>query len=208
MLNGVDVRVDHDNIDNSTGYSSIFELANGGQLTCKNIQVTSIPIATQEKLSEEGSAFVLARIRAFDQSQQKDSEYNGKTVERYSDVSKQVSAVIKESTIKIENSTVNGDLTCFVCESSTAWSLSWIGGGVTVEQRFLTARTKSMFPFESAKVQLRLRDATFVCQDGFARLEDAPGQDDVPQLRVVVEHCRFIIPESAVLLEQVGVAEP
>ena len=60
----------------------------------------------------------------------------------------------------------------------------------------------------SANVQLHLRDATFVCQDGFARLEDAPGQDDVPQLRVVVEHCRFIIPESAVLLEQVGVAEP
>ena len=208
MLNGVDVRVDHENIDNVPGYSSIFELANGGQLTCKNIKVTSIPIATQEKLSEEGSALVLARIRAFDQSQQKDSEYNGKTVEPSSDISKQVSAVIKESTIKIENSTVNGDLTCFVCESSTAWSLSWIGGGVTVEQRFLTARSKSMFPFMSANVQLRLRDATFVCQDGFARLEDAPGQDDVPQLRVVVEHCRFIIPESAVLLEQVGVAEP
>ena len=87
-------------------------------------------------------------------------------------------------------------------------SLSWIGGGVTVDQRFLTVKSSSTHPFEPAKVQLRLRDATFACQEGFARLEDAPGQDDVPQLRAVIDSCRFIIPESDVLLEQVGVAEP
>ena len=27
-------------------------------------------------------------------------------------------------------------------------------------------------------------------------------------MRVLAEHCRFVIPESSVLLEQVGVAEP
>ena len=99
-------------------------------------------------------------------------------------------------------------MTCFVCESSTEISLSWTGGGVTVDQRFLTVRSSSTRSFEPAKVQLRLRDATFACQNGFTRLEDAPGQDDVPQLRVIVDRCRFIIPESVVLLEQVGVAEP
>ena len=110
--------------------------------------------------------------------------------------------------IEMENCVVNGDITCFNCEASTALSLSWIGGAVTTRNRFLTVDTSSVNSVESVQLQIQLLDASFVCKKGFARLADAPGQDDVPQMRVTAEHCRFVIPESSVLLEQVGVAEP
>ena len=207
-LKGVDIRIGHENGDNIGGYTSVFELADGGQLTCTNTEVVSASSATQEKSFEVGGGLVLTRIRAIRRSQQEDTAYNTKAIELSADVSDEARDSIEENAIKIENSVVKGNFTCFVCESSTALSLSWIGGGVTVDQRFLTVKSSSTHPFEPAKVQLRLRDATFACQEGFARLEDAPGQDDVPQLRAVIDSCRFIIPESDVLLEQVGVAEP
>ncbi len=203
-LKNLDVRLGHENIG---GFTSIFELTNGGQLNCTNIEVSSTPIAVQ-KSSKVSDTLVLAHVRRSRHSQQKDADYSPKAFESFADASDEVIGSPEESSIKIENSIVKGDLTCFVCESSTAMSLFWRGGGVTVDQRFLTVRSSSTRPFEPAKVQLHLRDATFACQDGFTRLEDAPGQDDVPQLRVVVDRCRFIIPESVVLLEQVGVAEP
>ncbi|MBT6055986.1 MAG: serine/threonine protein kinase, partial [Planctomycetaceae bacterium] len=206
-LKNLDIRLGDENVDKIAGYTSIFELSNGGHLTCTNTEVSSVPIAIQES-SGVGDTLVLARIRASRRSQQEDTTYSLKAIELFADVSDEVRVSAEENSIKIENSLVKGNLTCFVCESSTATSLSWSGGGVTVDRRFLTVRGSSARPFEPAKVQLRLRDATFACQDGFARLEDAPGQDDVPQLRVVVDRCRFIIPESVVLLEQIGVAEP
>lgn len=206
-LKGLDVRIGHEDVDNIAGYTSIFELTNGAQLTCANIEVSSAPVAVQ-KSSEESDALVLARVRTSRRSQQEDTDYSTKAIELLSVVSDETGGSPEESSIKIENSVVKGNMTCFVCESSTEMSLSWTGGGVTVDQRFLTVRSSSTRSFEPAKVQLRLRDATFACQNGFTRLEDAPGQDDVPQLRVIVDRCRFIIPESVVLLEQVGVAEP
>ena len=108
----------------------------------------------------------------------------------------------------MENCVVNGDLTCFNCEEATALSLSWIDGAVTTKKRFLTVDGSSVNSVESVDMQLQLRDATFTCNKGFARLADVPGQDDIPQMRVMTEHCRFVIPESSVLIEQVGVAEP
>ena len=206
-LKNLDVRLGHENIEKLAGFTSIFELTNGGQLTCTNIEVSSVPIAVQ-KSSKVSDALVLACIRASRRSQQENIDYSPKAFESFAETSDEVMGSIEESFIKIENSLVKGNLTCFVCESSTAMTLFWSGGGVTVDQRFLTVRSSSTRLFEPAKVQLRLRDATFACQDGFTRLEDAPGQDDVPQLRVVVDRCRFFVPESVVLLEQIGVAEP
>ena len=103
---------------------------------------------------------------------------------------------------------VDGDITCFNCESSTVLSLSWTGGAVTTRSRFLTVNTSTVDSVETVQLKLQLHDAIFVCGQGFSRLADAPGQDDVPQMRVIAKNCQFVIPESYALLEQVGVAEP
>jgi len=110
--------------------------------------------------------------------------------------------------VKMQNCVINGDIRCFECEAGTSLSLSWTGGSVTTRERFLTAGISSVNFAKPNQLQLQLYGATFVCNRGFARLADIPGQNEVPQMKVTTEYCRFVVPESSALLEQVGVAEP
>ena len=209
-LSDIDLRIRSRNGVRGGGYLSIFELPNGGRLTCRNTEVVATALPAEEKSNVVESRIFLARVSPF--REPKDSLNNdvseGRPVPLQKLSEQRVDEKSEAAVIEMENCVVDGDLTCFNCEASTALSLSWIGGAVTTRNRFLTVDTSSVNSVESVQLQIQLLDASFVCKKGFARLADAPGQDDVPQMRVTAEHCRFVIPESSVLLEQVGVAEP
>lgn len=208
-LSDIDVHVRSKNDESEVGYLSIFELTNGGKLTCRNSDVVTTALSTEENSKIEGNRILLARVSPVLESKEYLNEDvgDGQRIPLQELPDQRVEEK-SETVIEIENCVVDGDITCFNCESSTALSLSWTGGAVTTRSRFLTVNTSSVNSVETVQLQLQLHDATFVCGQGFARLADAPGQDDVPQMRVIVEHCQFVIPESSALLEQVGVAEP
>ena len=208
-LSDIDLRIRSRNGVWGDGYLSIFELPNGGRLTCRNTEVITTMLPAEEKSNVVESRIFLARVSPL--REPKESLNDDVSKERpvpLQELSEQRVDEKSEAIIEMENCVVDGDLTCFNCEASAALSLSWIGGTVTTRNRFLTVDTNSVSSGESVQLQLQLLDATFVCKKGFARLADAPGQNDVPQMRVTAEHCRFVIPETSVLLEQVGVAEP
>jgi serine/threonine protein kinase len=208
-LSDIDLRIRSRNGVRGDGYLSIFELPNGGRLTCRNTEVITTTLPAEEKSNVVESRIFLARVSPL--REPKESLNDDVSKERpvpLQELSEQRVDEKSEAIIEMENCVVDGDLTCFNCEASAALSLSWIGGTVTTRNRFLTVDTNSVSSGESVQLQLQLLDATFVCKKGFARLADAPGQNDVPQMRVTAEHCRFVIPETSVLLEQVGVAEP
>ena len=208
-LSDIDLRIRSRNGVWGDGYLSIFELPNGGRLTCRNTEVITTMLPAEEKSNVVESRIFLARVSPL--REPKESLNDDVSKERpvpLQELSEQRVDEKSEAIIEMENCVVDGDLTCFNCEASAALSLSWIGGTVTTGNRFLTVDTNSVSSGESVQLQLQLLDATFVCKKGFARLADAPGQNDVPQMRVTAEHCRFVIPETSVLLEQVGVAEP
>ena len=208
-LSDLDVRIRSRNEGAGVRNLSVFELTNGGKLTCKNTEVVTAAASTEEEADVVENSFFLARVISFSEPEEpldkNAAEEQPLSLQKLSD--RRVEQVSK-GLIEMENCTVNGDLTCFNCEEATVLSLSWAGGAVTTKKRFLTVDGSSVNSVESVDMQLQLRDATFSCNKGFARLADAPGQDDVPQMRVITEHCRFIIPDSSVLIEQVGVAEP
>ena len=208
-LSDIDLRIRSRNGVRGDGYLSIFELPNGGRLTCRNTEVITTTLPAEEKSNVVESRIFLARVSPL--REPKESLNDDVSKERpvpLQELSEQRVDEKSEAIIEMENCVVDGDLTCFNCEASAALSLSWIGGTVTTRNRFLTVDTNSVSSGESVQLQLQLLDATFVCKKGFVRLADAPGQNDVPQMRVTAEHCRFVIPETSVLLEQVGVAEP
>ena len=208
-LSDIDVHVRSRNDGPGVGYLSIFEMTNGGKLTCRNTDVVTTAMSTEEKSNGVENRIFLAQVSPFRDPKESSNEDvgEGQPVPLQEPSGQRVDEK-SEAVIEMENCVVDGDLTCFNCEASTALSLSWNGGAVTTRNRFLTVDTSSVNSVQSVQLQLQLHDATFVCKKGFARLADAPGQDDVPQMRVAAVHCRFVIPESSVLLEQVGVAEP
>ena len=71
---------------------------------------------------------------------------------------------VSKGLVEMENCVMKGDLTCFNCKEATALSLSWIGGAVTTERRFLTVDGSSVNSVKSVEMQLQLRDATFMCE--------------------------------------------
>jgi serine/threonine protein kinase len=209
-LSDIDLRIRSRNGVRGGGYLSIFELPNGGRLTCRNTEVVATALPAEEKSNVVESRIFLTQVSPFREPKDSlnDDMGEGRPVPLQKLSEQRVDEKSEAAVIEMENCVVDGDLTCFNCEASTALSLSWIGGAVTTRNRFLTVDTSSVNSVESVQLQIQLLDASFVCKKGFARLADAPGQDDVPQMRVTAEHCRFVIPESSVLLEQVGVAEP
>ncbi|MDO7690126.1 MAG: serine/threonine protein kinase [Pirellulales bacterium] len=209
MLSDIDVHVHSKNEGREVGYFSIFELTNGGKLTCRNSEVVTTALPSEENSDVEGNRIFLARVSPLRKSNDSLNEDVGEGQRiPLQELPDQRVEEKSETVIEIENCVVDGDITCFNCEASTVLSISWTGGAVTTRSRFLTVNTSSVNSVETGELQLQLHDATFVCGQGFARLADVPGQDDVPQMRVIAEHCQFVIPESSVLLEQVGVAEP
>ena len=208
-LSDIDLRIRSRNGVRGDGYLSIFELPNGGSLTCRNTKVVTTTLPAEETSNVVESKIFFARVSPFREPKEplNNDVVEGRPVP-LQELSEQRVDEKSEVIVEMENCVIDGDLTCFNCEASAALSLRWIGGAVTTSNRFLTVDTSSVNPGESVELQLQLIDATFVCNKGFARLADAPGQNDVPQIRVTAEHCRFVIPETSVLLEQVGVAEP
>ena len=208
-LSDLDVHVRFRNEGTRSSDLSIFELANEGKLTCRNTEVVTSTVSSEEESDALENRFFLARVISFPEPEEplgKDAP-DGQPLSLQNRPDQSVEEVSK-GLVEMENCVVKGDLTCFNCEEATALSLSWIGGAVTTKRRFLTVDGSSVNSVKSVDMQLQLRDATFTCNKGFARLADAPGQDKIPQMSVLAEHCRFVISESSVFLEQVGVAEP
>jgi len=209
ILSDLDVRVHFRNEGIGSSDLSIFELANEGKLTCRNTEVSTSAFSSEEESDALENRFFFARVISFAEPEEPLGEDatagQPLSLQKLSDQSIEE---VSKGFIEMENCVINGDLTCFNCEEATALSLSWIGGVVTTKKRFLTVDGSSVSSVESVDMQLQLRDASFTCNKGFARLADAPGQDKIPQMRVRAQRCRFVIPESSVLLEQVGVAEP
>ena len=208
-LSDLDVHVRFRNDGTGISDLAIFELANEGKLTCRNTEVITSAVSSEEESDAIEKRFFLARVISLPESEEPLGEDAPDSQPLSSQkLSDQSVEEVSKGLVEMENCAMNGDLTCFNCEEATALSLSWIGGAVTTKKRFLTVDGSSVSSVKSVDLQLQLRDATFTCNKGFARLADAPGQDDIPQMRVLAEHCRFVISESSVLLEQVGVAEP
>jgi hypothetical protein len=87
---------------------------------------------------------------------------------------------------------------------TVAWSESrLVDGG-----RFLVAEGAETAAGEGARVRLLLDASSFECEEGFASLRDAPSRPLAPTLYAFADDCRFRIPESAALIEQVGVGDP
>ena len=156
------------------------------KLTCRNTEVITSTVSSEEKSDGIENRFFLARVISIPESEEPLSEdaTDGQPLlsQKLSDQSVEE---VSKGLIEMENCIMNGDITCFNCEEATALSLSWIGGAVTTKKRFLTVDGSSVSSVKSVDLQLQLRDATFTCNKGFARLADAPGQDNIPQMRVL-----------------------
>ncbi len=208
-LSDIELRVHCSKAENVHGEVSVFELLNEGRLTCKNIRVITTGESSEQRSDVAGHSVTFARVSPFQEPEMPLKEDIGE--DRLGPLLEQPDQTMNEkseSLVKMQNCVINGDIRCFECEAGTSLSLSWTGGSVTTRERFLTAGISSVNFAKPNQLQLQLYGATFVCNRGFARLADIPGQNEVPQMKVTTEYCRFVVPESSALLEQVGVAEP
>lgn len=196
-LDGIDIRLDG-RADPAAGRRSIFRVGPGGGLICRNVglAVTEV-VGGQEAPVAAAPADRIITVAAAPREQQAAA-----AVEPRPAVSGQAAAVDMIDVV------VNGEATCCGMEGGAELDLRWTGGGVTIAGWFLDAEGEAFVPGEGATARIALEEATFACQDGFIRLADTPAQIRVPRLEAVVERCRFLVPEPAALIEQVGVAEP
>ncbi len=100
-----------------------------------------------------------------------------------------------------------GEGTFVVADPGVGLDLRWAGGACLMEGRFLRldGLPRSVPP---ATVAVDLRDATFVCRDGFATLLDSPVGPGIPTLRVSAERCRFVVEAGRAFVEQAGIGSP
>ena len=100
-----------------------------------------------------------------------------------------------------------GEGTFLLADPGVGLDLRWAGGTCLMEGRFLRldGPPRGASPVQ---VTLDLRDATFVCRDGFATLLDSPAGPGIPTLRVMAEGSRFVVEEGRVFVEQAGIGSP
>ena len=198
-LEGIDIRLDG-RADSVIGRRSIFQIASGGGLICRNVGLAITAAAGgQENVNETTLRDRIVTLSAAlpEESTAEGTETNGQQQNEVSSIPGRVEMI---------DVFVNGEATVFGVDGPAGLSLEWRGGGATVVGRFLDV--DGLPSGVGPLVGLRLEAATFACQEGFARLADSPTQIRVPRLEAVVERCRLLVPEPAALIEQVGVAEP
>ena len=198
-LEGIDIRLDG-RADSVTGRRSIFQIASGGGLICRNVGLAVTAVAGGQDNANETNP--LDRIVTLSAALLEESTAG--VTETNEQQQNEVNSI--PGRVEMVDVFVNGEVTVCGVEEPVGLSLQWRGGGATVVGRFLDV---DGFPSGvGPPIGLRLEAATFACQEGFVRLADSPTQIRVPRLEAVLERCRLLIPEPAALIEQVGVAEP
>lgn len=198
-LVGVDLRMDG-RLDPTAGRRSFFQLGPGGGLVCRDVglavadssvgpELLGSPLredwlvtVSTDTAAAAGGPAAAAPLAATD--------------------------VSSPATVDLVDVVVNGGATWCGVEGSVGLTLRWNGGGLTTAGRFLETAGDARVPHAGAVIRLDLEEATFACQEGFVRLADSPKQSRVPRLTAKVDRCRFLVPEPAAFIEQVGVAEP
>jgi hypothetical protein len=182
---------------------SMFWLTAGATLRCRDVGL----VLEAEPLQEESSATLFDRIVTVARSESADRESVG-TEAAGSEPVPATAGAAPRVVLEMTNVMFNGDATWCRVEGGSNVSMRWTRGSATTSGRFLEVVGNASPSEPEAVLSLDLEDATFACQQGFARLTDTPAQSRVPRLEATVARCRFLVPEPSALLEQVGVAEP
>ncbi len=199
-LEGIDIRLDG-RTDSTAGRRTIFRVGSGGGLICRNVGLA---------VTEGAGGFDAAVAAAItDQIITVAPPLLEQAVEASQETKPaETAAGLPPAVVTMIDTVINGEATCCGIDGAAGISLRWLGGGVTVAGRFLDAAGDARVSENGPVVRLALEEATFACQEGLVRLADSPAQIRVPRLEAVVDRCRFLLPEPAALIEQIGVAEP
>lgn len=109
--------------------------------------------------------------------------------------------------IRISRCTVRTDAVFLDASRGGRVDVMWSGGSFKTPARFLLAEGSSPSSTAGKSVRLSLKNASFVCDQGFAFLLDSPARPVAPLLQVLAESCQFVIPQTNALLEQSGIAD-
>jgi len=199
-IEGIDIRID-DRQDPTAGPRSCFRLEDGGRLVCRDVGfATSGVAAAPAAVARDGADSILTV-----------AGQSARTIEPEQAAVEGVAAGAEQppmATVEMVDVAVNGAVTWCRVEGDAGLEVRWRGGGVTTTSRFLDVTGNASSSAAGAAVSLDLAGATFACQEGFARLADSPMQARVARLVASVNRCRFLLPDPAAFIEQVGVAEP
>ena len=201
-LQGIDIRMERASTTVATS-RSMFWLTAGATLRCRDVGL----VLEAEPLQEESSATMFDRIVTVARSEPVDRERVG-TEAAGSEPVPATAGAAPRVVLEMTKVMFNGDATWCRVEGGSNVSMRWTRGSATTSGRFLEVVGNASPSEPEAVLSLDLEDATFACQQGFARLTDTPAQSRVPRLEATVARCRFLVPEPSALLEQVGVAEP
>jgi hypothetical protein len=112
------------------------------------------------------------------------------------------------SQIRFLRSRVTGAGSLLEAAGAGTVDCEWQEGDCDLDGRFVVAEGSRRGSGPGVIVRLVLGSATFDCDDGFAWLLDSPARPLQPQLRAVVDGCRFRVPEGRALIEQSGIDAP